>query len=196
MSDSKPMHEKEATPAKAKPKTQTTYEKLKQESPDQALKEQISTLEQTITALQQELEESKAAVQKQKIQALADYKNQQDLHTKEKNNIRDYATTAFAKSLLDVADAVEQGIKTSQDSSQKEGLDLIWRSLQSVFKQNHIERLDPKGNTYDPHHHEAMAMQPSESAAHHEIIQVIQSGYKLKDRLLRPARVIVCKNDK
>ena len=67
--------------------------------------------------------------------------------------------------------------------------------LQKAFDKHQVEAIDPQGQPYDHNHHEAMAMQPSDSEQNNHIIQVVQKGYKIKDRLLRPARVIVAKND-
>ena len=68
--------------------------------------------------------------------------------------------------------------------------------LKKAFANHNIETIDPTGQAYDHNNHEAMAMQPSDTVENNNIIQVIQKGYRIKDRLLRPARVIVAKNDK
>ena len=67
--------------------------------------------------------------------------------------------------------------------------------LQKAFDKHQIEAIDPIGQSYDHNHHEAMAMQPSDTEKNNHIIQVVQKGYKIKDRLLRAARVIVAKGN-
>ena len=72
---------------------------------------------------------------------------------------------------------------------------MITDMLQKAFAKHHIETIDPTGAAYDHRHHEAMVMQPSDSVPENHIIQVVQKGYKIKDRLLRAARVIVAKGN-
>jgi molecular chaperone GrpE len=127
------------------------------------------------------------------LRHLADQKNLHERHQRETAKARDYAIQGFAQDLLSIADALHQGIE-SADADHKQGLQLILDVFNQTLAKHHITPLDPKGEAYDPHYHEAMVMQPNPDVENNHIIQVIQVGYKLKDRLLRPARVIVAKN--
>lgn len=127
------------------------------------------------------------------LRHLADQKNLQERHQRETAKARDYAIQGFSQDLLSIADALHQGIE-SADTEHKKGLQLILDVFNQTLAKHHITPLDPKGEMYDPHWHEAMVMQPNPDVENNHIIQVIQVGYKLKDRLLRPARVIVAQN--
>lgn len=98
--------------------------------------------------------------------------------------------------LLAVRDSLEMGVQAagSADASLerlREGSELTLRLLTQAMDKVGIERLDPLGERFDPERHEAMAMQPSAEHAPNTVMTVIQHGYCLQERLLRPARVIV-----
>lgn len=155
---------------------------------------QEETLQATIAQLKAELKQAKQEAHDQKIRSLAEISNLQDRYKREADKTKAYAITSFAKHLLDVGDALEQGISSCQDPQQKDGLEMIWKIFASALAKSDIDIIKPLGELYDPHLHEAMVMQPSDKT-HNSIVQVIQTGYKLKERLLRPARVIVAQNN-
>lgn len=102
----------------------------------------------------------------------------------------------LASELLAVRDSLEMGVQAagSADASLeqlREGSELTLRLLTQAMDKVGIERLDPLGERFDPERHEAMAMQPSAEHAPNTVMTVIQHGYCLQERLLRPARVIV-----
>lgn len=102
----------------------------------------------------------------------------------------------LAGELLAVRDSLEMGVQAagSADASLerlREGSELTLRLLTQAMDKVGIERLDPLGERFDPERHEAMAMQPSAEHAPNTVMTVIQQGYCLQERLLRPARVIV-----
>ena len=143
------------------------------------------------------LQQAERAFEKEKkeliLRHLADSKNLQERQHREMAKARDYAIQSFAQDLLSIADALHQGID-SAEGEQKKGLQLILDVFHQTLTKHSISPLHPQGEAYDPHWHEAMVMQPNPEVENNHIIQVIQTGYKLKDRLLRPARVIVAKN--
>ena len=152
-------------------------------------------LQQTIVDLEQKIADQQKELQDSKIRNLADIKNIQERYSREAATTKAYAHQYFAKDILDIVDALDQA-EQSLDGKQKEGIQLITEMLQKAFQKHHIETIDPTGENYDHHFHEAMAMQPSETVADNHVIQVVQKGYRIKDRLLRAARVIVAKNPK
>ena len=161
-------------------------------SPTHAIEEQ---LQQTVRDLEQKVAEQSKEMHDLKLRNLAEIKNIQERYSREAANARTYAHQYFAKDILDIVDALDQA-EQSLDGKQKEGIQLITEMLQKAFQKHHIETIDPTGENYDHHFHEAMAMQPSETVADNHVIQVVQKGYRIKDRLLRAARVIVAKNPK
>ena len=151
------------------------------------LEEKIQKLEDQIAALEKESNDTK-------LRNMADINNLQQRYQREAVNLKTYAHQYLAKDIIDIADALEQAENTLE-GTQKEGIVMISTMLQKALEKHHIEAINPiNREAYDHHLHEAMVMQPSEEVADNHIVQVIQKGYKIKDRLLRAARVIVAKN--
>ena len=96
--------------------------------------------------------------------------------------------------MLAAVDSLEMGIEAGSDASAQtllEGKQATLKLLIGAMANSGVEQLDPLGEPFDPNLHEAMTMQPSESAEPGTILTVVQKGYQLNGRLLRPARVIV-----
>jgi molecular chaperone GrpE len=107
-----------------------------------------------------------------------------------------YAIEEFASELLPVRDSLELGLASAANADAKtllEGKEATLKLLQRAFDKFAIRQIDPVGQPFDPNQHEAMLMQESSSAAPNSVLQVVQSGYELNGRLLRPARVIVAR---
>jgi molecular chaperone GrpE len=100
----------------------------------------------------------------------------------------------LASELLAIADTLEMGLESGGTASAESllaGKEATLRLLQAAFDKFNIEVVDPTGYRFDPQLHEAMSMQPSNSAEPNSVLAVLQKGYRIGDRLLRPARVIV-----
>lgn len=100
----------------------------------------------------------------------------------------------LASELLVIADTLEMGLESSATASPESllaGKAATLRLLQAAFDKFNIEVVDPAGDRFDPRLHEAMSMQPSSTAEPNSVLVVLQKGYRIDDRLLRPARVIV-----
>ena len=177
--------------------TDSTVDKTNQAENVHKPTQEIDILQEQFDELTSQLQEAKKAhtedIKDKHLRHLAEIKNLQDRQHREVGKARDYAIQSFAKDLLSIADALHQGIDTADDN-QKQGLQLILNVFDQTLAKHHIQALDPKGKPYDPHEHEAMAMHQDKNTPDNHIIQVVQIGYKLNDRILRPARVIVAKN--
>lgn len=113
-------------------------------------------------------------------------------------NAHKYALEKFVEELLPVWDSLEMGLDHADGESidpekLKEGHELTLRMLSQVMQKFNITRIDPLGEVFNPEQHEAMTMQPDDEAEPNTILAVIQKGYSLNDRLIRPARVIVAR---
>ncbi len=100
----------------------------------------------------------------------------------------------LAAELLVIADTLEMGLESAGTASTESllaGKEATLRLLQAAFEKFNIEVVDPAGYRFDPQLHEAMSMQPSNTAEPNSVLAVLQKGYRIGDRLLRPARVIV-----
>jgi len=108
-----------------------------------------------------------------------------------------YAIEGLATELLPVRDSLELGLASGANADAKtllEGKEATLKLLQRAFDKFAIRQIDPVGQPFDPNQHEAMLMQESSTAAPNSVLQVVQSGYELNGRLLRPARVIVARS--
>jgi molecular chaperone GrpE len=105
-----------------------------------------------------------------------------------------YALERFAVELLPVRDSLELGVRNgagSDAASLIAGQQATLKLLDKAFERYSIKQIDAAGQRFDPSMHEAMLMQPSAEAPPNTVLQVVQSGYELNGRLLRPARVVV-----
>jgi len=105
-----------------------------------------------------------------------------------------YAIERFAQELLTVRDALELALATPHDTTEalKDGVELTLKNLKAAFEKAKIVEINPAGEKYDPHRHQAMTMIESDQPAG-TVVQVFQKGYLLNDRVLRPALVAVAK---
>jgi molecular chaperone GrpE len=127
---------------------------------------------------------------------VAELENYRKRCEREVENARKYAIERFAQELVTVGDALEAGINAGPASSGAallEGAQATLRQLQRAFEKGGIKLIDPLGARFDPEWHEAMAVQESREHPANTVLSVIQKGYSLNGRLLRPARVIVSK---
>jgi molecular chaperone GrpE len=151
--------------------------------------------------LQQELQASEERSKnhwEQYLRALADVDNVRKRAAKDLENTRQFAVEKFAQDLVAVKDSLELGIATLQKDGEAksdaaglvEGQNATLRLLAKAFEKAQIEEIHPEGQPFNPEFHEAMMAQPSD-APPNTVLSVVQKGYQLNGRLLRPARVIV-----
>lgn len=134
------------------------------------------------------------------LRASAEVENIQRRSKKEISRVRKFAVEQFASELLAVHDSLESASRTdlTEDNIQglekmREGLALTLKQLETAFDKVAISVLDPTGEKFNPEHHQAMSMVEADTVAPHHVVDVIQKGYLLHDRLLRPAMVVVAK---
>jgi molecular chaperone GrpE len=129
------------------------------------------------------------------LRAVAEFDNYRKRMDREIDNSRKYAIERFAQELVPVADALEAGIKAGAANPQAllQGAEATLRELNRAFDKGGIKIIDPQGQPFDPAWHEAMLAQESREQPPNTVLSVIQKGYSLNGRLLRPARVVVSK---
>jgi molecular chaperone GrpE len=148
-------------------------------------------------ALEAELAEAKQSI----LYAQAETQNVRRRLEKDAQDARAYAATGFARDILSVADNLSRALdaipaELREDDKFKGlvvGLEATGREIESVFQRNGITRIVSLGETLDPNRHQAMIEIPSSDAEPGTIVQEMQAGYMIKDRLLRPAMVGVAK---
>jgi molecular chaperone GrpE len=127
--------------------------------------------------------------------AQAEFENARRRAAKEQQEYRDFAISDAIKSLLPVMDSFERALQVKSNPGDfRSGVELIYKQLQDALAKLGVQAVPAKGQPFDPHYHEAIEMVETKEAADHEVIEELQRGYKLKDRLLRPAMVKVAKN--
>lgn len=130
------------------------------------------------------------------LRAVAELENFRKRSEREIDNARKFAVERFAQELVTVGDALEAGINSGSANpgpALLEGMQATLRELHRAFDKAGIKIIDPAGQPFDPEWHEAMVAQESREHPANTVLSVIQKGYSLNGRLLRPARVIVSK---
>lgn len=143
----------------------------------------------------QDLESEVGRLRDALLRTRAEMDNMQKRGQRELDKARRFQVEALMRDLLPVIDGLEQGLENAGDEDQKarEGLELTYKLLLKALEDHGLEELDPVGERFDPQWHEAMSMQPSDEAEPDTVLMVLQKGYRLHDRLLRAARVIVAR---
>ncbi len=130
------------------------------------------------------------------VRARAELENLRKRHDRDLSNAHKYALERFVSELLPVRDSLELGLKAAQEehadvAKLREGTELTLNLFSSVLEKFNVAVIDPEGEPFNPELHQAMAMQPAEDVAPNTVINVVQKGYSLNGRLVRPAMVIV-----
>ena len=151
------------------------------------------------TSLDRELAETKDRL----LRTLADMDNMRKRTEREVADARVYGISNFARDILGVADnmhramaALDDELRTKADESTKvllEGVELTERELMNVLEKHGVKRIEPLGQKFDPNRHQAMYEIEDASVPAGTVIQVMQAGYLIGDRMLRPALVAVAK---
>jgi molecular chaperone GrpE len=153
--------------------------------------------EQDLADLLKELEEVRQHV----LYAQAETQNVRRRLEQEKQTAATYAATGFARDMLSVKDNLDRALAAIPDDLRQDermkaliaGIEATGRELDTVFQRNGIARIEALGQPLDPHRHQAMVEIPSGDSEPGSIVQEMQAGYMIKDRLLRPALVGVAK---
>jgi len=166
-------------------------EELEEEQREKVAPETPATLKAQIAELTDRL-----------LRAHADMENHRKMAEKEREDTAKYAISKFAKDIVQVGDNFQRAITAVPGEeidtnpalkSFLDGVSMLDREFHNILERHGIQRLEPTGEAFDPHFHQAMMEQEDASVPHGTVLQVIQSGYQLSDRVLRPAMVVVAK---
>lgn len=167
--------------------------------------EELLTLEeeiQDVATKEQELEAEVGKLKDQLLRTLAELENYRKRAEREREEMAKYAITGFARELLSVGDNLRRAIESvppEHDDPEKllktllEGVEITEKELLSAFKKHAVEKIDPLGQSFDHHLHQAMFEVDDSDQLPGTIVHVLQPGYSLHGRLLRPALVGVAK---
>lgn len=128
----------------------------------------------------------------------AEFENARKRAAKEQQDFREYALADTIKALLPILDSFERALQASpaERSEFRSGVELIYKQLLDALQKLGLRPIPAKGEPFDPHLHQAIEMVETTDAKDHEVLEELQRGYKLKDRLLRPSMVKVARNSK
>lgn len=153
---------------------------------EESVQPQEKSLEELLAEAQAKMEQQRDTL----MRALADAENARKRAQADITTARKYALESFAEGLLPVMDSLEAARKTGDIS----GVELTLKQLRTALEKSSIREIDPKaGERFDPHRHQAMAAVEAE-ADPNTVVAVMQKGYSLHDRVLRPALVTVAKS--
>jgi molecular chaperone GrpE len=154
-------------------------------------------------AVIEKLNAENAELKDRALRALADVENMRRRAEREAADARTYAVTGFARDLLTVVDNFARALESLPAETRAavegplkafiEGVELTGRELQAVLGRHGVKKLEPQGEKFDPNFHQAMFEAPDEALPAGTVTQVVQSGWKIGDRVLRPALVGVSK---
>jgi molecular chaperone GrpE len=162
-------------------------EKAAQESDD----EEAAEAPVNLVDAREQIDELNARV----LRLTADYDNYRKRAQREKEDVRQFSNQGLLEKLLPVLDNFEMAITAVKeaDPSIKDGVQMIYDQLFAVLKDSGMEPIDAMGEAFDPNLHEALSQEETTNANEGTVVQQVQRGYKLNERLVRPARVVVAK---
>ena len=127
----------------------------------------------------------------------AEFDNARKRAAKEQQDFRDYALVDTIKAIIPVLDSFDRALQTSPEKSEfHSGMELIHKQLVDALTKLGVKPISAKGEQFDPRYHEAIEMVDTEDVDDHQVLEELQRGYRLKDRLLRPAMVRVARNSR
>ncbi|MCB1103589.1 MAG: nucleotide exchange factor GrpE [Cephaloticoccus sp.] len=181
-------------------KNSNTAETTVEEKPATAPAEpKTESAEKAAPSLEEQLAAAKAetaAHYDRYVRAMADHENFRKRVAREKDELRQYAASRVLEDLLPALDNLGLGLAAADQPNAdvktlREGVAMVQTQLKSTLEQHGLKEINPVGQAFDAHQHEALSQQPSAEVAEGNVLNVIRVGYSLNGRLLRPASVVV-----
>ncbi|MBV1919925.1 MAG: nucleotide exchange factor GrpE [Pseudomonadales bacterium] len=152
----------------------------------------IESLQEQLLAAQDKVQDQQDSV----LRAQAEVQNMRRRAERDVANAHKFALEKFSSDLLPVVDTLERALQSAADSdnaddSTQEGVELTLKMLTDTLKKHGVEQNDPMGEPFNPELHQAMSMQPNPDMEPNTVMAVLQKGYTLGGRLVRPAMVVV-----
>lgn len=172
-------------------------EKAEQIDTDEAIKNASNISEEDDIKTQLEEAQQSAKDNWDKVlRAQAEMENLKRRNAKDLENAHKFALDGFVKALLEVKDSLSMGLKTASDESATiesiiEGLSMTDKVFLSTLEKFGVKSIEPTGEVFNPEFHEAVTMLPMPDKQSNTVLEVVQTGFTLNDRLVRPAMVIV-----
>ena len=177
-------------------KKENTKNTKKKESKKDENSIKIDNFEKEITILNDKIKEYKESI----LRLNAEIENQKRRYEKEISQAHKYSTYNFALSLLPVLDAIKKGLQMTDNNEKQsnigsfiEGLKLTEKEFIKTIEKYGIKAINAIGENFDPNYHEALSIIEKKGEKSNTILEVVQVGYTIYDRVLRPAKVLVAK---
>lgn len=131
------------------------------------------------------------------LRARAELDNYRKRVAREREESVRYANHALLENLVPVLDSFDLGLEAARTASDPagiiKGLEMVRKQLEDFLREHGVEKVEAHGKPFDPNCHEAMAHEPSEEVSEGHVVRQLRGGFRLKDRLIRPASVVVSK---
>jgi len=158
---------------------------------EEVVDDELQQIEKALTKAEEELVMHRDAM----LRMQAEMENLRKRLIRDLEKSRKLALERIMKDLLQVRDSLELGLETDSESATaehlREGQALTFKMLDKVLQDHDLELIDPVGVAFNPDFHQAMTVLPSEEFEENSVMEVLQKGFKLHDRLIRPAMVVV-----
>lgn len=192
------MSEQEKEQKGAEPQVETVEEQQAAAAAEAEAEQAEPAVEEKLAEADAELAKVKKALAEADIRTQAEVQNVRKRAERDVQHARKFALEKFAGDLLSVADNLERGLAAldaDDDAlkSAREGIELTLKSLLDAFARYNLEQISPANEPFNPELHEAMTMVPVPNVDPNTVIEVLEKGYQLNGRLIRPARVVVSK---
>lgn len=176
----------DTTPVDVEEQAEATEEQVAEQTVEEALQVELAAAQDEIAQLKDQMLRVQADAQNVRRRA------EQDVEKAHK-----FGQEKFSRELLSVLDNLERALAATPESEEtialREGVDMTLQGFLSTLTKFNVEAIDPQGEAFNPEFHQAMAMQENEEFAPNTVMAVMQKGYSLHGRLLRPAMVMVSK---
>lgn len=154
----------------------------------------LKEMEEKLESMEQEAKENYDRL----LRTSAEFENYQKRAAREMNDFRKFANESFVKAMLPVVDNLDRAVESSNndkhaDTSVLEGVKMTVKEILKVFEQYNVKPFESLGKTFDPSLHQAVMQEETEEHPENSVVQELQKGYMMHDRLLRPAMVVVSK---
>ncbi|QSS99012.1 nucleotide exchange factor GrpE [Pontibacillus sp. ALD_SL1] len=158
------------------------------ENPEQEVVEEEATEMDDVAKLQQEKDETYQRL----LRLQADYDNFRRRTQKDRENDRKYKSQSLIEELLPALDNFERALQVeAQDEKYAEGMNMVYKQLKSALEKEGLEEISAVGEEFDPHMHQAVMQVEDENYESNVVVEELQKGYKLNDRVIRPSMVKV-----
>ena len=134
-----------------------------------------------------------AALEEKVLRAHAEVENVRRTSQKEIQKSRVFSAELIAKDLLSPIDNLTRALQHSEEEIPRSLIELVLKEISQALSNNNVEEIDPLSDKFDPNFHEALSIKEDKSKQPEEILEVVQKGYKIQERVIRPALVIVNK---